>query len=126
MLPCRGDLDSIAIALRNLVENALRYSGEARVEVAVVAPCTLVVRDEGPGVPPAMLETLRRRHVRHTADATGYGLGLSIVGTIVEKHGRTLALSSPPRGRTPRVRGAPRAQGGAAPTGGRGPQFGLT
>jgi two-component system OmpR family sensor kinase len=99
VVPCRGDLDSIAIALRNLVENALRYSGDARVEIAVVAPCTLIVRDEGPGVPPATLETLRHRHVRQTADAAGYGLGLSIVGTIVEKHGATLSLSSPPPGR---------------------------
>ena len=100
VVPCRGDLDSIAIALRNLVENALRYSGDARVEVEVVAPCTLVVRDEGPGVAPATLETLRHRHVRQTANAAGYGLGLSIVGTIVEKHGAALSLSSPPPGRT--------------------------
>lgn len=100
VVPCRGDLDAIAIALRNLVENALRYSGDARVWIEVVAPCTLVVRDEGPGVPAATLETLRRRHVRHTADAAGYGLGLSIIGTIVEKHRATLWLSSPPPGRT--------------------------
>ena len=99
VVPCQGDLDSIAIAMRNLIENALRYSGDARVDVEVVAPCTLVVRDEGPGVPAATLETLRRRHVRQTADAAGYGLGLSIVGTIVEKHGATLSLSSPPPGR---------------------------
>jgi two-component system OmpR family sensor kinase len=78
----------------------LRYGGDARVDVEVAAPCTLVVRDEGPGVPAATLETLRRRHVRQTADATGYGLGLSIVGTIVEKHGAALSLSSPPPGRS--------------------------
>ena len=100
VVDCRGDLDSIAIALRNLVENALRYSGDARVAIAVTAPCTLVVRDDGPGVPPATLERLRHRHVRQTADAAGYGLGLSIVGTIVEKHGATLSLSSPPPGRS--------------------------
>ncbi len=100
VLACRGDLDAIAIALRNLVENALRYSGDARVWIEVVAPCTLLVRDEGPGVPAATLETLRRRHVRHTADGAGYGLGLSIIGTIVEKHGAALRLSSPPPGRT--------------------------
>ena len=100
VVPCLGDLDSIAIALRNLIENALRYSGDARVDIEVAAPCSLVVRDDGPGVPAATLETLRRRHVRQTADATGYGLGLSIVGTIIEKHGATFSLSSPPRGRS--------------------------
>src|SRR6185295_4378041 len=99
IVPARGDVDSLAIALRNLVENALRYSGDARVAIEVVAPCVLVVRDEGPGVPASTLETLRHRHVRHTADAAGYGLGLSIVGTIVDKHGGTLELSSPPPGR---------------------------
>ncbi|MEO6364352.1 MAG: HAMP domain-containing sensor histidine kinase, partial [Caldimonas sp.] len=99
VVDCQGDLDSIAIALRNLVENALRYSGDGRVEIEVAAPCTLVVRDEGSGVPAATLETLRHRHVRRTPDAAGYGLGLSIVGTIVEKHGATLSLSSPLPGR---------------------------
>jgi two-component system OmpR family response regulator len=56
-------------------------------------------RDDGPGVPAATLETLRHRHVRHTADAARLRLGLSIVGTIVDKHGGTLELSSPPPGR---------------------------
>ena len=49
--------------------------------------------------PPRTLETLRHRHVRHTRDAAGYGLGLSIVGTIVDKHDGRLELSSPPPGR---------------------------
>ena len=42
VVPCRGDLDSIAIALRNLIENALRYSRGAQVEIRVEAPCTVV------------------------------------------------------------------------------------
>ena len=99
VLPARGDVDSLAIALRNLVENALRYGGDARVAIEVVAPCVLVVRDDGPGVPADTLETLRHRHVRHTRDAAGYGLGLSIVGTVVDKHDGRLDLSSPPPGR---------------------------
>ena len=98
VLPARGDVDSLAIALRNLVENGLRYGGDARVTIEVVAPCVLVERNDGPGVPAATLETLRHRHVRHTRDAAGYGLGLSIVGTIVDKHGGRLDLSSPPPG----------------------------
>ncbi|MGJ7532105.1 MULTISPECIES: sensor histidine kinase [Variovorax] len=92
-----GDVDALAIALRNLVENALRYGG-GRVVIEVMAPCTLAVRDTGHGVTPAQLETLRERHVRHSSDRAGYGLGISIVGTIVEKHGAKLELSSPPVG----------------------------
>jgi two-component system OmpR family sensor kinase len=43
-----GDVDALAIALRNLVENALRYGGGGRVVIEVMAPCTLSVRDFGP------------------------------------------------------------------------------
>jgi len=92
-----GDVDALAIALRNLVENALRY-GRGRVVVEVTAPCTLAVRDFGPGVNAEQLRTLQQRHVRHSSDSVGYGLGLSIVGTIVEKLGARLDLVSPPQG----------------------------
>lgn len=94
----RGDVDALAIAIRNLVENALRYSAPAAVVLEVTAPSTISVRDAGPGVAPDVLQTLRQRHVRHSADRTGYGLGLSIVTTIVEREGGRLELSSPPRG----------------------------
>jgi two-component system OmpR family sensor kinase len=93
-----GDVDALAIALRNLVENALRYGGGGRVVIEVATPCTLVVRDFGAGVNAAQLKTLQQRHVRHGSDRAGYGLGLSIVGTIVEKHNAKLELASPPTG----------------------------
>ncbi|RSZ41418.1 sensor histidine kinase [Variovorax beijingensis] len=92
-----GDVDALAIALRNLVENALRYGG-GRVVIEVMAPCTLAVRDFGAGVSAEQLATLQQRHVRHSSDRAGYGLGLSIVGTIVEKHNARLELASPPPG----------------------------
>ncbi|WP_431276010.1 ATP-binding protein [Variovorax ureilyticus] len=92
-----GDVDSLAIALRNLVENALRY-GKGRVSIEVMSPCTLCVRDFGPGVSPEQLRTLQQRHVRHGPDHVGYGLGLSIVNTIVDKLGGRLELASPPPG----------------------------
>jgi two-component system OmpR family sensor kinase len=92
-----GDVDSLAIALRNLVENALRYS-QGRVVIEVLPPCTLCVHDAGPGVSAERLHTLRQRHVRHDSEHVGYGLGLSIVDTIVEKLGGRLDLASPPSG----------------------------
>jgi two-component system OmpR family sensor kinase len=92
-----GDVDALAIALRNLVENALRY-GRGRVVIEVMEPCTLAVRDFGAGVNPEELRTLQQRHVRHGSDRAGYGLGLSIVGTIVDKLGARLDLTSPPHG----------------------------
>jgi len=93
-----GDVDALAIALRNLVENALRYGGSGRVVIEVMAPCTLAVRDFGAGVSAGQLATLQQRHVRHSSDRAGYGLGLSIVSTIVEKHNAKLELASPPPG----------------------------
>nr|WP_233168517.1 ATP-binding protein [Xylophilus sp. ASV27] len=90
-----GDLDALAIALRNLVENALRYGEGSRVELLVLPPCTLAVRDQGPGVAPGRLDALRRRHVRDSAMQAGYGLGLSIVSSIVAALQGRLELLSP-------------------------------
>jgi len=94
-----GDFDALAIALRNLVENALHYAGDSRVELEATAEGELVVRDFGPGVNDVELRTLEIRHVRHSAERAGYGLGLSIVSTIVARHGARLSLASPPPGR---------------------------
>ena len=64
------------------------------------------------------LEALRHRHVRDSVQPTGYGLGLSIVGTIVERQrGRLELLSPPPGGGTgleARITLAPASEGSAA------------
>ncbi|GAA4426798.1 sensor histidine kinase [Acidovorax lacteus] len=96
--PVWGDPDTLAIAVRNLIENALRYSAGAAVTLEVRAPAQLCVHDQGPGVDAERLRTLRERHVRHARDQAGYGLGLSITSTIVARHGGQLTLASPPAG----------------------------
>jgi two-component system OmpR family sensor kinase len=95
-----GDFDGLAIALRNLVENALRHAGTDPVEIEVRPGGVLIVRDAGPGVTADELATLRQRHVRHAQERAGYGLGMSIVATIVQKHEARLELASPPPGRS--------------------------
>lgn len=90
-----GDVDTLALALRNLVENALHHGGDEMVEIEVRPPAMLIVRDHGPGVDAPSLATLQQRHVRHSSDTAGYGLGLSIVATIVQKHRGRLTLHSP-------------------------------
>lgn len=93
-----GDFDSLAIAVRNLIENALKYAPEAAIYVTASNPATITVRDAGPGVSIADLTQLRERHFQLDSNQAGYGLGLSIVKLIVEKHGGHLELRSPPQG----------------------------
>ncbi|MDT3707038.1 MAG: histidine kinase dimerization/phospho-acceptor domain-containing protein [Thiobacillus sp.] len=76
----------LRIAVRNLLDNALRYAGEgARVEVRLVcsgSSCAISVADDGPGVAPALRSQLSARFVRGEVEGDGCGLGLSIVSRI--------------------------------------------
>lgn len=99
----RGDFDALAIALRNLVENAVRYAPEGNITIEVASPAECIVRDQGPGLPAAQKALLQERHQRGTRTMDrprepGYGLGLSIVRTIMERQGGELQLASPPPG----------------------------
>lgn len=97
-LPVAGDLDALAIALRNLIENALRYApAGTAVEVSALPEGAVRVVNAGPVVPPERLETLSRRFVSHGSG--GSGLGLSIVSAIAEQLGGKLWLRSPAAGR---------------------------
>jgi two-component system, OmpR family, sensor kinase len=66
--------------------------------IEVMAPSTLAVRDSGAGVAAARLQTQHHHHVRQVARRSGFGLGLSIVKTVVDKQQGQLALRSPPPG----------------------------
>lgn len=92
------DFDSLAIALRNLIENSLKHAPQSDVWVQLSGPANLSVRDAGAGVGAQDLQQLRERHVRLACGQAGYGLGLSIARTIVEKQGGDLVLCSPPSG----------------------------
>lgn len=92
----RSDLDALGMALRNLIENALRHAGpDARVHVEVHAPATLVVWDDGGGVPAETLDALRRPFARGESPASGHGLGLAIAETVARQSGGRLELASP-------------------------------
>jgi len=96
----------LQIALRNLVDNALRYAGEgAHIQVRV-APggtgCSITVADNGPGVAPALRTQLSARFVRGEVEDEGCGLGLSIVARIAALSKAQLELGD----------GLPRADGG--------------
>jgi two-component system, OmpR family, sensor kinase len=89
-----GDADAIAHALRNLVENALRFSppGE-EVLVRVSRPGRLEVLDRGPGIPDDLKPLVTKRFWRARAsDLGGTGLGLAIVQRIADAHGSKLEI----------------------------------
>lgn len=93
------DPDAFAIAVRNLVENALKHGAAGQpVQVIVTGAGVVRVRNQGSLVGPADLERLGRPFVRGDTTADGSGLGLSIARTILEQAGGALALHSPASG----------------------------
>jgi two-component system sensor histidine kinase QseC len=96
-----GNAGLLAILARNLVDNAVRYGGGARVDVVPGgATARLVVSDAGPGIAPADRAALGQRFQRLGASAeTGAGLGLSIVRRIAELHGASVRFEDGPGGR---------------------------
>jgi len=97
----------LEVALRNLVDNALRYGGDgAQVRVSIRPEgkaCVLAVEDNGPGIAPALRPALLQRFARgEEVDAQGCGLGLSIVARIAALSAARFELDD----------GLPRADGG--------------
>ncbi|APA84689.1 HAMP domain-containing protein [Paraburkholderia sprentiae WSM5005] len=99
----RAEIDAepvlLGILLDNLLDNAIKYGRTGgNVEVAVQRVDEHVqvsVRDDGPGVAPADLARLTNRFFRATGNqATGSGLGLSIVARIAEHFGASLQLGA--------------------------------
>jgi signal transduction histidine kinase len=94
----------LAVLIRNLVDNAVRYSPSAgRVCVEALhepGPPRLVVSDQGPGIPPAERAALGQRFHRLTGSReVGTGLGLSIVKRVAELHGGAVHFDDGPAGR---------------------------
>jgi len=108
-LTVTADPDALRTLLRNLVDNAVRYSGEGgRVDVAVEADgaghAMLTVSDSGPGIPSAEHARVFDRFYRRAGTGPpGSGLGLAIVKAIADAHAATVTLGSGPDGRGLRV-----------------------
>ena len=109
----RADEKRMAQVFDNLLSNAVKYShegGRVGIELHSVDGCVeLVVADSGIGIPEEEQQFLFQRFFRASSatdhDIPGTGLGLTIVKTIVEAHGGTIACESARgRGTTFRVR----------------------
>jgi signal transduction histidine kinase len=97
--PCRPL--TLKRALRNLIENAVRYGGRARLALAVTpAGPRITVDDDGPGIDEARLadvfEPFVRLEASRSRETGGVGLGLSIARSIVRAHGGELTLANRP------------------------------
>ena len=87
-LALTGDEDLLAVMLRNLVDNAVRYARHGAQVNVVFGTDTITVEDNGPGVSAEHLGRLGDRFYRPPGQGEpGSGLGLSIVRRIAELHG---------------------------------------
>ena len=89
--------------LTNLVDNALKYGGFARVTASREGGKVIVrIRDGGPGIPESLLESVFDPFFRvegsRSRDTGGTGIGLAIARNIAEKQGGTLSLTNHPEG----------------------------
>ena len=89
--------------LTNLIGNAVRYAKRVKVTAKVADHMlTLLVDDDGPGIPPDKREEAFRPFVRldnaRNLDETGTGLGLAIALDIARAHGGELKLADSPKG----------------------------
>ncbi|MXW89778.1 MAG: sensor histidine kinase, partial [Acidimicrobiaceae bacterium] len=98
-VPVEGRPEALARAVRNLVDNAVKFSADGPVEV-VVDGGSVTVHDAGPGIPEADRERIFERFHRLEVDRDepGSGLGLAIVRHVAEAHGGTVWAGDSPRG----------------------------
>ncbi len=99
-----GRPEELQRAVTNLVDNAVKYGGRAEVQMeSSERGVRVAVLDSGPGIAEtereAMLQPfVRGDRARNLNEASGFGLGLSIVQAIVEAHNGRLILENRPEG----------------------------
>jgi signal transduction histidine kinase len=100
--PVSADSDALSRALWNLLDNAVKYSGDSRVVELGVSRANgavaIAVRDHGIGIPTSEQKKVFQKFVRGAASTSGgirgTGLGLAMVRHIVEAHNGTIELHS--------------------------------
>jgi signal transduction histidine kinase len=98
-----GDREALAQALWNLLDNAVKYSGDSptiHVEVEAGNQVAIRVRDQGVGITPSERRRILRKFVRGSSAKAcgikGTGIGLAMVKHIVDAHGGKVLIDSEP------------------------------
>ena len=95
--------NAIRRALRNVIENAVRYGGSATLGwISADGEIEISVTDRGPGIPTAELERVFdpffRLEESRSLETGGHGLGLSIARSILRAQGGEISLANHPDG----------------------------
>jgi signal transduction histidine kinase len=107
-LHVRGSAEDLRTAVFNVLDNAIKYSGEkvdvrVRLETPDEKRIVLRVQDQGVGIPPDDMKRIFKRFYRVThrslSHVKGTGLGLFIVKAIAQKHGGKVFAESAGEGR---------------------------
>jgi len=98
-----GNETAISILIRNLVDNAIRYTpegGKVTIDVQQQPTYTMLkVTDNGPGIPIALHSRIFERFYRVLgSQSSGSGLGLAIVKQVAQLHHATIKLGTPKSG----------------------------
>ncbi|CEJ67455.1 MULTISPECIES: quorum sensing histidine kinase QseC [Citrobacter] len=89
----------LSLMVRNLLDNAIRYSPQGSIVEVTLNSRYFSVKDNGPGVAPEVLTHIGERFYRPPGQSvTGSGLGLSIVRRIATLHGMSASFGNVPEG----------------------------
>jgi signal transduction histidine kinase len=96
-----ADLPAVRRVLSNLLDNALKFAGHARLTLEPQGDMVAaIVEDDGPGVPPdmqdAVFEPFRRLEPSRNRKTGGVGLGLAIARNLARGHGGDITLDPAP------------------------------
>jgi signal transduction histidine kinase len=102
-LNVRADPSAVRRAVANLIANAVKYAGSARVSTAAADGRAMVrVEDDGPGLPEEQLQTVfepfHRAEPSRSRETGGTGLGLTVARQAARAHGGDVVLTNRPEG----------------------------
>ena len=102
-LEANGDAAALRRALANLIDNAVKFAGAARVRVETGdGVVSVLIDDDGPGIPSDEIESLfepfSRGERSRNRQTGGAGLGLAVARQIARAHGGEVTLANRPEG----------------------------